>query len=84
MLRQDSYDSSTLHIFQYLAFSHLYEKWENILEENKQLLDNDTSNKHCELTKDFYNLVNSLWKEPTYNKQYFTPTGEFVLELIAK
>ncbi len=42
--------------------------------QNKQLVDNDTYNKNCELTKEFYNLVNSLWKEPTYNKQYFTPT----------
>ena len=42
---------------------------------NRQLVNNDINNKNCELTKEFYNLVNSLWKEHINNKKYFTPTS---------
>ena len=41
---------------------------------NKQLIYNDTHNKNCILTKEFYKLVNNLWKESINNKKYYTPT----------
>ena len=42
--------------------------------QNRQLVYNDTYNKNCPLTKQFYKLLNSLWKEPTRYKKYYTPT----------
>ena len=41
--------------------------------QNRQLVYNDTYNKQCELTMEFYKLLNNIWKEPTY-KKYYTPT----------
>jgi len=42
--------------------------------QNKELVYNDTYKKNCELTLEFYKLVNNLWKEPIQNKEYYTPT----------
>ena len=42
--------------------------------QNRQFIYNDTYNKHCPLTIEFYKLLNNLWKEPINNKKYYTPT----------
>ena len=42
--------------------------------QDKQLVYKDINNKKCELTKEFNKLVNNLWKEPSGNKNYYTPT----------
>jgi len=42
--------------------------------QDRQLLYNDTYNRHCPLTIEFYKLLNNLWKEPINNKKYYTPT----------
>ena len=42
--------------------------------QNQQLVNNDTYNKNCELTKEFNKLLNELWKEPLGNRNYYTPT----------
>jgi len=42
--------------------------------QNQQLVNNDTYNKNCELTKEFNKLLNELWKEPSGNRNYYTPT----------
>ena len=42
--------------------------------QNTELVNKDTKDKNCPLTKEFYKLVNNLWKEPTRNKKYYTPT----------
>ena len=42
--------------------------------QNQQLVNNDTKNKNCELTKEFNKLLNELWKEPSGNRNYYTPT----------
>ena len=41
--------------------------------QDKQLIYNDINNKKCELTKEFSKLINNLWKEPSENKEYYTP-----------
>ena len=41
--------------------------------QNKQLIYSDINNKNCPLTKEFYKLINSLWKEHYKNKDYYTP-----------
>ena len=41
---------------------------------NRRLVYNDTNNKNCRLTKEFYKLINSLWKDSYKGKNYFTPT----------
>ena len=41
--------------------------------QNKQLVYNETHNKKCQLTLEFYKLVNNLWKESSNNKEYYTP-----------
>ena len=42
--------------------------------QNQQLVNNDTYNKNCELTLEFKKMLNELWKEPSRNKNYYTPT----------
>ena len=42
--------------------------------QNQQLVNSDTFNKNCELTKEFNKLLNELWKEPSGNRNYYTPT----------
>ena len=42
--------------------------------QNQQLVNSDTYNKNCELTREFNKLLNELWKEPSGNKNYYTPT----------
>jgi len=42
--------------------------------QNRQLIYNDTDNRQCPLTIEFYKLLNNLWKEPINNKKYYTPT----------
>ena len=41
--------------------------------QNKHSVYNDTKNKNCRLTKEFYKLINSLWKDSYKGKNYFTP-----------
>ena len=45
--------------------------------QNNQLVYQDTFNRNCKLTLEFYKLLNNLWKEPTKNKSYYTPV-EFI------
>ena len=40
--------------------------------QNKQLVLNDTRNRNCQLTIEFFKLLNNLWKEAT-TKKYYTP-----------
>ena len=40
---------------------------------NRKLVFNDINNKKCPLTKEFYKLINSLWKISYKGKKYFTP-----------
>ena len=42
--------------------------------QNRQLIYDDTYNKDCPLTIEFYKLLNNLWKEPINHKKYYTPT----------
>ena len=35
----------------------------------------DMQDKNCPLTKEFYNVINSLWKDSFNGKKYYTPTG---------
>ena len=42
--------------------------------QNRQSVYKDTNNKNCPLTKEFYILLNSLWKDSSKGKKYFTPT----------
>jgi len=42
--------------------------------QNKKSVYNDTNNKNCLLTKEFYKLINSLWKDSYKGKKYFTPS----------
>jgi ubiquitin C-terminal hydrolase len=37
------------------------------------LVFNDIKNKNCQLTKEFYKLINSLWKKSYHGRSYFTP-----------
>ena len=39
----------------------------------KQLVFNDINNKHCPLTKEFYKVLNNLWKFSSNGKTYYTP-----------
>ena len=41
--------------------------------QNRQLVYKDTFNNECKLTKEFYKVINNLWKESSY-KNYYTPT----------
>ena len=41
--------------------------------QNKNLVFNDIRNKVCRLTKEFYILINSLWKNSYNGRSYFTP-----------
>ena len=41
--------------------------------QNKNLVFNDIKNKDCRLTKEFYILINSLWKYSNNGRSYFTP-----------
>ena len=41
--------------------------------QNRQSVFKDTNNKDCRLTKEFYKLINSLWKDSYKGKNYFTP-----------
>ena len=41
--------------------------------QNKNLVFNDIKNKDCRLTKEFYILINSLWKNSYNGRSYFTP-----------
>ena len=41
--------------------------------QNRKLVFNDINNKKCPLTKEFYKLINSLWKNSYKGKKYFTP-----------
>ena len=41
--------------------------------QNKNLVFNDIRNKVCRLTKEFYILINSLWKYSYNGRSYFTP-----------
>ena len=40
--------------------------------QNTKLVNNDTQNRNCRLTMEFYKLLNNLWKEPTKYKKYYT------------
>ena len=40
----------------------------------RQSVYKDTINKNCPLTRDFYKVVNNLWKESYRGKKYYTPT----------
>ena len=40
---------------------------------NRQIIYQDTYNKNCSLTKEFYCLINNLWKESYQGKSYYTP-----------
>ena len=42
--------------------------------QNRQSVFKDTNNKNCRLTKEFYRLINSLWKDYYKGRNYFTPT----------
>ena len=42
---------------------------------NKQKVLKDMQNKHCPLTKEFYNLINNLWKESFEGKSFYAPVG---------
>ena len=39
----------------------------------RQLIYKDIANKNCELTLEFYNVINNLWKESYHGKKYYTP-----------
>ena len=41
--------------------------------QNRNLVFNDIKNKNCQLTKEFYKLMNSLWKKSYHGRSYFTP-----------
>ena len=41
---------------------------------NKQSVYQDTNNKSCPLTLEFYKLINHLWKKSYNGKNYYTPT----------
>ena len=41
---------------------------------NRHLVYCDTFNNECKLTKEFYKVINNLWKKPTGYKNYYTPT----------
>lgn len=41
--------------------------------QNRQSVFKDTNNKDCRLTKEFYKLINSLWKDSYKGRNYFTP-----------
>ena len=41
--------------------------------QDKQLVYNDTNNKSCPLTKEFYKLINILWKSSYKKKGYYSP-----------
>ena len=41
---------------------------------NRQAVYEDTNNKDCPLTLDFYKVVNNLWKDSYRGKKYYTPT----------
>ena len=41
--------------------------------QDRQTVYNDTKNKNCPLTKEFFILLNNLWKKPSNGKNYFTP-----------
>ena len=41
--------------------------------QNKNLVFNDTYNKDCRLTREFYILINSLWKNSYKGRSYFSP-----------
>ena len=43
--------------------------------QNRKLVFNDINNKKCPLTKEFYKLINSLWKYSFNGRKYFTPTN---------
>ena len=40
---------------------------------NRKLIYQDTYNKNCQLTLEFYKLINHLWKESYHGKSYYTP-----------
>jgi len=42
--------------------------------QNRQSVFNSTKNRNCRLTKEFYRLINSLWKDSYKGRNYFTPT----------
>ena len=42
--------------------------------QDKQLVYKDTNNKLCPLTKEFYNLINNLWKQSSNENNYCIPT----------
>ena len=41
--------------------------------QNRNLVFNDIKNKDCRLTKEFYKLINSLWKTSYRGRSYFSP-----------
>ena len=43
--------------------------------QNKNLVFKDTYNKDCRLTKEFYILINSLWKNSYKGRSYFSPNN---------
>ena len=42
--------------------------------QNRKSVFNDINNKNCPLTKEFYKLINNLWKDSFKGKNFFTPT----------
>ena len=42
---------------------------------NEENVMKDMKNKNCPLTKEFYNLINILWKENFEGKNYYAPNG---------
>ena len=41
--------------------------------QNRKLVFDDINNKKCPLTKEFYKLINNLWKNSYKGRKYFTP-----------